>query len=99
MAYCVYTGASVRLQSPSTRHEDAASALGVFLRALKGGLSTCPVLSRSIDIINNRLSRLNSCDVPSTVAEIDSTGLLDFELGGATYLNLRALFGCVSSAT
>jgi hypothetical protein len=55
MAYCIYTGASVLVQDVKTGDLDARSKINRFLRALKGGLKTCPIVQRSIDIINNGL--------------------------------------------
>lgn len=34
---------------------EAKVKMSTFLRALKGGLKTCPIVQRSIDIINNSL--------------------------------------------
>jgi hypothetical protein len=34
---------------------EAKSKVNTFLRALKGGLKTCPIVKRSIEIINNGL--------------------------------------------
>lgn len=36
---------------------EARGKINTFLRALKGGLKTCPIVQRSIDIINNGLSK------------------------------------------
>lgn len=74
MAYCIYTAASVRVQKLSVYNDDTTSSLSVFLRALKGGLSTCPVLSRSLEIINNSLGSLKARNEQSTVAEVDLAG-------------------------
>lgn len=52
MAYCIYTGASVLVPDVNAGDHDAKSKINTFLRALKGGLKTCPIVQRSIDIIN-----------------------------------------------
>jgi len=55
MAYCIYTAASAMIQDVKAGDVDASAKMGTFLRALKGGITTCPVVQRSIDIINNSL--------------------------------------------
>ncbi|KUJ07656.1 uncharacterized protein LY89DRAFT_631273 [Mollisia scopiformis] len=55
MAYCIYTGASVLIQDVKAGDLDADAKMKTFHRALKGGVLTCPVVQRSIDIINNSL--------------------------------------------
>lgn len=55
MAYCIYTGASAMVQDVKAGDLDAKSKMTTFLRALKGGLKTCPIVQRSIEIINNGL--------------------------------------------
>ncbi len=55
MAYCIYTGASVMVQDVKAGELDAEGRMNTFIRALKGGLTTCPIVQRSIDIIKNAL--------------------------------------------
>lgn len=56
MAYCAYTSASITLQDYRAGLPDAQRRMQTFLRALTAALTTCPVLQRSIDIINNALN-------------------------------------------
>ncbi|KAK9318917.1 fungal-specific transcription factor domain-containing protein [Lipomyces orientalis] len=58
MAYCIYTGASAIIQDVQAGDLDATKKMSTFLRALKGGCTTCPVVQRSIDIIKNSLQNL-----------------------------------------
>jgi hypothetical protein len=51
IAYCIYTGASVMVHDVNKGNVDAK--MMTFLRALKDGITTCPVVQRSLDIINN----------------------------------------------
>lgn len=57
MAYCIYTGASAIIQDVKGGDQVASRKMETFLRALKGGLSTCPVVQRSLDIINSSLQK------------------------------------------
>jgi len=53
IAYCIYTVASVMVHDVNKGDVDAK--MMTFLRALKEGITTCPVVQRSLDIINNGL--------------------------------------------
>ncbi|KAL6251364.1 hypothetical protein RBB50_001573 [Rhinocladiella similis] len=55
MAYCVYTGASAIVKDVRDGDVEATSRMATFQRALQGALSTCPLVQRSLDIINNGL--------------------------------------------
>lgn len=55
MAYCIYTAASAMIQDVKAGDLEASTKMSTFLRALKGGVTTCPVVQRSLDIINNSL--------------------------------------------
>lgn len=68
MAYCIYTAASAMAQDVKSGELEAKVKMSTFLRALKGGLKTCPILQRSIDIINNSLQGSQSW-----VPEIDNS--------------------------
>ena len=57
MAYCIYTGASAIMKDVKDGKNDAKARMETFLRALRGALGTCPVVQRSIDIINNSLQQ------------------------------------------
>jgi hypothetical protein len=51
MAYCIYTGASSIIQDVKLGDAIARNSMNTFLRALRGGCTTCPVVQRSVDII------------------------------------------------
>ena len=55
MSYCIYTGAAVLVHDVKAGDVGASGKLQTFLRALHQGTATCPLLQRSIDIINNSL--------------------------------------------
>lgn len=55
IAYCIYTGASVMVQDVKVGDVHAGIMMQTFLRALKQGQRTCPLLQRSMEIINNGL--------------------------------------------
>jgi hypothetical protein len=55
IAYCVYTAASATIQEAKEGDFEANGKMMTFLEALKQGKTTCPVVQRSLDIINNNL--------------------------------------------
>ncbi|OAA55544.1 Transcription factor [Niveomyces insectorum RCEF 264] len=55
MAYCVYTGASVMVQDVKLGDEAASRKIQTFLRALRLGVTSCPLVQRSLDIITESL--------------------------------------------
>jgi hypothetical protein len=55
VGYCIYTGASVMTHDVKAGDVDASRKMQTFLRALHQGTKTCPILQRSLDIINNCL--------------------------------------------
>jgi hypothetical protein len=55
MAYCIYTAASAMIQDVKAGDLDTTAKMRTLLRALEGGKATCPVVQRSLDIINNSL--------------------------------------------
>lgn len=67
MAYCIYTGASTIIPDVKLGDVVARASMNTFLRALKGGCTTCPVVQRSINIIMNSLEEdgmaLNDDDI------------------------------------
>jgi hypothetical protein len=69
MAYCIYTAASAMIQDVKAGDVDAKAKMSTFIRALKGGVTTCPVVQRSIDIINNSLHNTP----PEVLSTNDST--------------------------
>ncbi|KJR88101.1 uncharacterized protein SPSK_07014 [Sporothrix schenckii 1099-18] len=82
MAYCVYTGASVLVQdmkqSRHRRRQDtaAASKIQTFLRALRQGMASCPLVRRSLDIItaslgNSRVVSIDRDEDEAAATEID----------------------------
>ena len=60
MAYCIYTSASVLLNDVNAGDREAREGMDTLLRALRGGIATCPVLQRSLDIITNNLRPVKS---------------------------------------
>lgn len=57
MGYCIYTGASAVLEDARNSEQGAAHpVLRTFIRALQSGISRCPLLERSLDIIIRSLS-------------------------------------------
>lgn len=52
-AYCIYTAASVLVPDANAGVSIAATRLHILLDVLRGGLTTCPVFKRSLDIINH----------------------------------------------
>lgn len=60
MAYCMYTGASVMVQDVKREDSTAAAPLQTFIRALTCGMASCPIVYRSLDIINKSLQSLDS---------------------------------------
>ncbi|CAK7231112.1 hypothetical protein SEUCBS140593_007815 [Sporothrix eucalyptigena] len=55
MAYCVYTGASVLVQDVKQGDVAAGAKIQTFLRALRLGVASCPLVRRSLDIITASL--------------------------------------------
>ncbi|KAF2807541.1 uncharacterized protein BDZ99DRAFT_489809 [Mytilinidion resinicola] len=55
MAYCIYTGATVMVQDVKLGDLEAATKMQTFLRALEQGITSCPLVQRSIDILTNSL--------------------------------------------
>ncbi|KND91752.1 Nitrogen assimilation transcription factor nirA [Tolypocladium ophioglossoides CBS 100239] len=55
MAYCIYTAASVMTQDVKTGYVEATLKMQTFLRALRQGGITCPVLQHSLNIITRSL--------------------------------------------
>ncbi|GAD99980.1 hypothetical protein FG01795.1 [Paecilomyces variotii No. 5] len=56
MSYCIYTAASVMIKDVKSGDLEASRKMQTFLRALQGGTKTCPLIQRSLDIINNSLN-------------------------------------------
>lgn len=59
MAYCIYTGASVMMQEVKRDDLQANIKMQTFLKALRQGITTCPVVQRSLDIITDGLRSEN----------------------------------------
>lgn len=55
MSYCIYTAASVMIKDVKAGDLEANETMQTFLRALRQGIKTCPLIQRSLDIINNSL--------------------------------------------
>lgn len=56
ISYCIYTGASVIVNDVNSGDLSASMRMRTFLRALQSSVTTCPVVQRSLDIINNSLT-------------------------------------------
>jgi len=81
IAYCVYTGASVVVPDVNAGDLGASAKMQTFLRALQGGVETCPIVQRSIDIINSNLTpQMQNLDTFS------STGTDNAEQAAGRYL-------------
>jgi hypothetical protein len=65
MAYCIYTGASIMMQDVKRGDVEANIKMQTFLHALRQGITTCPVVQRSLDIITNGLRSDNMAAVPA----------------------------------
>src|SRR3954447_12004114 len=66
IAYCIYTGASAMLQGVKSGDSEASTRMETFLRALNTGVQSCPILQRSLDIINA------SMNIPIPIPEAQS---------------------------
>ncbi|OAA66455.1 Transcription factor [Niveomyces insectorum RCEF 264] len=63
VAYCIYTGASVIVSDVRSGDAAAARSIQTFLHALTEGRASCPLVERSIDIINSGL-QIDDAAVP-----------------------------------
>lgn len=68
IVYCIYTGSSVLVKDVRSGDQSAAKLLQTYLRAMNEGVTSCPVIQRSLDIVMNGLN-LNS---QSSVRDPDS---------------------------
>lgn len=58
MGYCIYTGASAVLEDARSSGQGATHpVLRTFIRALQSGITRCPLLEKSLNIIIRGLSR------------------------------------------
>src|SRR3569833_1403615 len=55
MAYCIYTGASALVQDVKLGDVEAARKIQTYIRALRQGVTTCPLEQRSLAIITGSL--------------------------------------------
>ena len=55
IAYCAYTGASVLVQDVKLGDVVAVRKVQTYIRALRQGVTTCPLIQRSLDIITSSL--------------------------------------------
>ncbi|KAL2815054.1 fungal-specific transcription factor domain-containing protein [Aspergillus cavernicola] len=76
MSYCIYTAASVMIKDVKAGDLEANRKMQTFLRALQQGTTTCPLIQRSLDIINNslqpktpRLASLNDIATTENIAD------------------------------
>ncbi|KAH8690326.1 fungal-specific transcription factor domain-containing protein [Talaromyces proteolyticus] len=81
MAYCVYTAASAIIQDVKEGDANASEKMNTFLRALKGGLTTCPIVQRSIDIINSGLAHRPLNDAATASSSQFTVGDNNFSTG------------------
>lgn len=72
IAYCVYTAASATIPDVKAGDLEAKSRMATFHRALKGAITSCPIVQRSIDIINNSLQS-DSSDLGPTNEIVDGS--------------------------
>jgi len=87
---------------------EASAKMRTFLRALKGGIKTCPIVQRSLDIINNSLHSPLEAQ-PSTTIELAEGTMrnylpafpyrdmeVDYNVGtfGATDLDAFSMLDC-----
>lgn len=77
MAYCVYTGASALLRDARNGNAEAATKVQTFTRALQVGSVKCPLLERSLGIINKGLRPPPTRTVPLD----DSQGMMSSPTG------------------
>ena len=86
MAYCIYTAASATTQDVRAGDLDARANMSTFLRALTDGLKSCPVIQRSIDIINNSLHGVSP--EPRSISENNIDGFTRNYLPAFPYMQL-----------
>ncbi|KAL2867481.1 Zn(II)2Cys6 transcription factor [Aspergillus lucknowensis] len=90
MSYCIYTGASVMVKDAKSGDLEASGKIQTFLRALKGGIKTCPLIQRSLDIINNSLqSKTPKLATLNDVSAADGLGTANY-LPAFPYLDMGA---------
>jgi hypothetical protein len=108
MAYCIYTSASVLLNDVNAGDREAGEGMHTLLRALRGGIATCPILQRSLDIITNNLrppkSGLQPPSAQPRPQDVQSVPLGAHDLGADWFTqdhtaDLSTLFGQHENAT
>ena len=73
MAYCTYTAASAMIPDVKSGDIEAKKKMNTFLRALNGATNSCPIVQRSIDIINNSLQPDPADLRPQTDTTVDGS--------------------------
>lgn len=63
MAYCFYTGASAMMQDALAGDMAAKQSMELFLEVLRGAQASCPVLQRSLNIIQSGLAATAQSDM------------------------------------
>lgn len=89
MVYCIYTGASVIVPDAKAGDLAADARLQTYLRALREGKTTCPLVDRSLDIITSSLNSKDPYTSPSSVEQnrADTTAMASGDiLMGRNYL-------------
>ncbi|KAL4779966.1 fungal-specific transcription factor domain-containing protein [Aspergillus varians] len=80
IAYCIYTAVSVMIKDVKAGDLEANRKMQTFLRALTQATKFCPLIQRSLDIINNSLQsrtpRLASLDEIPTAEGIEDANYL-----------------------
>jgi len=89
MGYCIYTGASAVTHDVKAGDVDASRKMQTFLRALQQGTATCPLLQRSLDIINNCLRTSPAPYAGDTPAEDTLNAITGDYLPAFPYLDLQ----------
>ncbi|PVH80506.1 hypothetical protein DL98DRAFT_560308 [Cadophora sp. DSE1049] len=87
IAYCIYTGASAMIQGVKSGDTDANTRMETFLRALNIGVQSCPILQKSLDIINASMATMvpEPQPVPSET-EVGNVGTVGYDPAFGNFL-------------
>lgn len=64
MAYCTYTAATIAVEDLNDGASGALEGVKTFIRALEGAKVTCPVVQRSLDIIQSSIAQNSTAQLP-----------------------------------
>lgn len=64
MAYCTYTAATIAVEDLNEGAVGALEGVKTFIRALEGAKVTCPVVQRSLDIIQKSIGQNSTEQLP-----------------------------------